>query len=258
MATDRVESQFALLGESGQSVPNSNGDSKLRRAATVAMSLAAGIGIGCGVAVMQPNHTMEPTLLYGASPVTLQTPQCRTSEEIYAASGSVPLVSFAASGSIPFTSGGAISGPITVTASGADGKCVDSVFLDGTRIYGQTWFDKPCTAPVDYGQVLACTSQVQGTGHLTIGFQECEEQGWGKSGGKVHAQFSFKGATSWGYGPLAGTLTLSMESSDGFCSKGITVNGQLVNNEKIWFDKPCTPGEAAYDGCTSTKTIHLR
>jgi len=262
--------QVALLGdsESGQSVPNSNTGSKLRRAATVAMGCA--VAFGCGVAVAQPhhtmdptllNHTMDPTLLYGASPVVLRTPQCDSSNgDVH--SGNAPHVSFTASGDIPFTAAGSpIAGPVTVSATGGDGKCVNSVSIDGNHISGPTWFDKPCTSYTPSKATPKCSTTIGGTGQLKIGFRQCANSPYGPSSGKVHAAFTFNGATSWGYGPLAGTLTLTTESSNGFCSEGITVNGQLVNTEKFWFDKPCGYMDDSYQGasnCVTTKTIRVR
>jgi len=258
--------RVALLEEGAQSVPNSNSASKFGRAATVAIGCAVGIGIGCGVAVMQPNHTMDPALLYGASPVTLQTPQC--ANEYYAPSNQAPRVSFTASGSIPLKAAeSSISGPVTVSATGSNGKCVTSVSLDGSHISGPTWLDKPCAGGYkSLGGTVAhpkCGPAVSGTGQLQIGFRQCANSPYGDSSGKVHAAFSFNGATSWGSGPLAGTLTLTMESSDGFCSEGITVNGQVVHSEKFWFDAPCDNSPQYYHGadpksCVTTKTIHVR
>lgn len=263
--------QVALLGdsESGQPVPNSNTGGKLRRAATVAIGCA--VAFGCGVAVAQPNHimdptllnhTMDPTLLYGASPIILRTPQCDSSNgDVH--SGDAPNVELVASGDIPFTvAGSPIAGPLIVSATGGDGKCVNSVSLDGNHISGPTWFDKPCTSDTPSAATPKCVSSIAGTGQLKIGFRQCANSPYGNSGGKVHAAFLFNGATSWGSGPLAGTLTLTMEYNDGFCSEGITVNGQLINSEKFWFDKACVGfGYGLYQGassCVTTKMFRVR
>jgi len=187
----------------------------------------------------------------------LQTPEC-SSDNGAVQSGNPPHVSFTASGNIPFTAAGSpISGPVTVSASGTDGKCVNAVSLDGIRISGPTWFDKPCDWYTPSTAVPQCVSAIRGTGQLKVGFHSCQGEHYGGSSGNVFAQFSSNGATSWGSGPLAGTLTLTMKYADGFCSEGITVNGQLVNSEKFWLY--ANAAGTIYNGvpCIATKTIQI-